>query len=517
MKDKISLLFLPFVIALIGLTIGYTFLHWLIFIEIEIFPLKEIITDFGIPTVLSGVTVWFLLRPKFKILILEVKNGNLRDFYSFMLWIILTVPLVIAQVYMVSATGKLNELTSANEINNSELTKYYTIKDYFIDKKKIGVHSAFDVSGKHNDQFNMHIYIALPIFKSALEARSAGIEPKAWLGIEYKKSISNRLEPNEKEIEYQQFANKSQADFDTKNVSQFIYLERIGYSDQRDGFVEAMDKNPNYEPNEIILKAINRPFPERNGSKFSWLIGSALVGSIIWLLMVFIPKIDNKQLKRIKAGKPDKEEEKEIQDFISFLIPKEGFFITPIIVYLNILVFIIMMTAGLGFISIKGQDLLIWGANYRPSTTDGQWWRLFSSIFLHGGFMHLLFNMYGLLFVGIILEPVLGRVKYLSAYLLTGVLASCASLWWYDATISVGASGAIFGMYGLFLALILTKIFSPDFSKAFLLSTLVFVGFNLLMGITGGIDNAAHIGGLISGFIIGLILTPTLNKVGKEE
>ena len=89
-------------------------------------------------------------------------------------------------------------------------------------------------------------------------------------------------------------------------------------------------------------------------------------------------------------------------------------------------------------------------------------------------------------------------------------------MWWYEATISVGASGAIFGMYGVFLAFMLTKIFHPDFSKSFLLSTTVFVGFNLLMGFTGGIDNAAHIGGLISGFIIGLVLTPILNKEGKE-
>ena len=124
--------------------------------------------------------------------------------------------------------------------------------------------------------------------------------------------------------------------------------------------------------------------------------------------------------------------------------------------------------------------------------------------------------MYGLLFVGMFLEPVLGKTKFLVSYLVAGILASVASLWWYEATISVGASGAIFGMYGLFLAFMLTKIFHPDFSKSFLLSTVVFVGFNLLMGLTGGIDNAAHIGGLISGFIIGLVLTPILNKEGKE-
>lgn len=520
MKDKFTLLFKPFLIALIGLTIGYTFLHWLIFIELEIFPLKKIITNFGIPIVLTGLTAWFFLRPRFKLLNLEAKKGNWRDFYSFILWMILTVPLIIAQEYVVSATGKLTELNSINEISNSELTKYYTIRNYYIDKNTIGAHSSFDVSGKHNDKFNMHIYIALPMFESALDTNNTDIEPFAWLGIEYKETISNRLEANEKEEKYQEFANESQIDFDNKNVSKFIYLDRLGHSDERDGFIEAIEKNPIYEPNNIILKAINEPFEARNGSKLSWIIGSCIVGSVIWLIMLFIPKIETQQLKRIKAGKPDKEAQEELRDFIDFLKPKEGYYITPILIYLNITVFIIMMFAGLGFMSFKGQDLLIWGANYRPTTMDGEWWRLLTSTFLHGGLMHLLFNMYGLLFVGMFLEPVLGKSKFLISYLITGILASITSLWWYDATISVGASGAIFGMYGLFLAFMLTKIFHPDFSKSFLLSTVVFVGFNLLMGLTGGIDNAAHIGGLVSGFIAGLILTPILKneeqKVGNN-
>src|SRR5206468_1493030 len=103
-----------------------------------------------------------------------------------------------------------------------------------------------------------------------------------------------------------------------------------------------------------------------------------------------------------------------------------------------------------------------------------------------------------------------GRIKYAIIYLVTGILASAASLWWHDATVSIGASGAIFGLYGVFLALLLTKIYPKEFSKPFLASTLIFVGYNLVMGLTGGIDNAAHIGGLVSGFIIGLILYPQL-------
>ena len=126
--------------------------------------------------------------------------------------------------------------------------------------------------------------------------------------------------------------------------------------------------------------------------------------------------------------------------------------------------------------------------------------------------MHLLANMAGLLFAGVFLEPVLGRSKFLFVYLLTGVLASCASIVWYSATVSVGASGAIFGLYGLMLALLLTKVFPPVLGKAFLVSTLIFIGYNLLMGLSGGIDNAVHIGGLVSGFVVGLMVSPALRN-----
>lgn len=515
MKDKIYLLFKPFVLALIGLTVGYTFLHWVLFIAFELFQLKEIITNFGIPVVLTGLTAFFILRPRLKILNLQAKYGNWEDFYSFILWIVLTIPTIIAQEYIVSATGELTELNTINEINKVEQTKYYTIKNYYIDKNGVGVYSSFEVSGKNNDSFNMYIYFTLPIFEKASD--TGKVEPPAWIGTEYRKTISNRLELSEKEQKYNEFANESQKDFDLKNVSDFVYLDRLSHSDKREGYINSIMTNPSYKPNDIVFEAVNEPFEARNGNKLAWIFGTSLIGSIIWLIMLLIPKIDKRQLKRIKEGKPDKEAQEEMQDFIELLRLKEGYFITPIFIYVNIGVYLLMAILGLGFFTFKGQDLLVWGANYGPLTKEGDWWRLFSSIFLHGGLIHLFANMYGLLFVGIFLEPLLGRTKFLTAYILTGILASISSIWWYEATVSVGASGAIFGLYGVFLALLITKVFPTDFTITFLISTVIFIGFNLLMGLRGGIDNAAHIGGLLSGFVVGLILYPILKKQAIHE
>lgn len=137
----------------------------------------------------------------------------------------------------------------------------------------------------------------------------------------------------------------------------------------------------------------------------------------------------------------------------------------------------------------------------------GQFWRLLTSIFLHAGIIHLVANLYALLFVGAVLEKAIGKNKFLLAYIVTGVFASLSSLIFHDNIVSVGASGAIFGLFGVLLALLHFKEFNvTDISKKnLLLSVGLFIFYNIIYGFNKpGIDNAAHIGGLLSGFIIGL-------------
>jgi rhomboid protease GluP len=202
----------------------------------------------------------------------------------------------------------------------------------------------------------------------------------------------------------------------------------------------------------------------------------------------------------------------KITNFFSLFIPAEGYYITPILLNINILIFLIMIFTGVNFFLPDTESLLHWGANFKPLTLDGQWWRLFTACFLHIGIFHLLMNMYALLYIGLLLEPYLGKTRFLAAYIITGIASSLASLWWNDITISAGASGAIFGMYGVFLALLTTKLLDQSVKKALIASIAIFVGYNILNGLktNSGIDNAAHIGGLISGIIIGYAFIPSL-------
>lgn len=202
----------------------------------------------------------------------------------------------------------------------------------------------------------------------------------------------------------------------------------------------------------------------------------------------------------------------KIKEFFSVFIPQGTHFINPIIININILIFILMLLSGVNFFEPDNVSLLNWGANFKPSTLDGQWWRLITNCFLHIGIIHLLFNMYALLYIGVLLEPILGKTRYAIAYILTGICASIVSLWWHDITISAGASGAIFGMYGVFIALLTTNLLEKKTKKALTSSIFIFVGYNLANGLKSGIDNAAHIGGLLSGIIIGYAMIPSLKN-----
>lgn len=127
-------------------------------------------------------------------------------------------------------------------------------------------------------------------------------------------------------------------------------------------------------------------------------------------------------------------------------------------------------------------------------------------MFVHSGIMHLLYNIVALFIAAIYLEPLLSRKNYLILYFLSGLCADIVSISWYYHTVSVGASGAIFGLFGATLALLLTDVFPEGSKQSVLISTGAIAGFSLLMGLLGFSDNAAHVGGLFAGAVIGLVM-----------
>lgn len=199
------------------------------------------------------------------------------------------------------------------------------------------------------------------------------------------------------------------------------------------------------------------------------------------------------------------EEEKKKGSLLSFFIPRKGFIATPILIDINILVFILMVASGVGVFEPSTLALLKWGADFGPLTLTGDWWRTVTCNFIHIGGFHLAMNLYAFMFVGLFLEQLIGSRRMFASYLLTGLCSAVFSLYMHAETISAGASGSIFGLYGIFLAFLLFHGIAKEQRKALLTSILIFVGYNLVYGMKEGIDNAAHIGGLLSGFLLGIV------------
>jgi rhomboid protease GluP len=186
--------------------------------------------------------------------------------------------------------------------------------------------------------------------------------------------------------------------------------------------------------------------------------------------------------------------------------------VTVYIVAANVGVFVLMVLSGVSPLQPNTQQLLRWGADFGPLSLGTQPWRMLAANYLHIGFIHLFFNMWCLWNLGALAERVFDGWTYFLVYTLSGLAGSLASLWWHPMVIGAGASGAIFGLAGALLAaLYLGKLPIPkEAVQKTTKSLLLFAGYNLFFGLSAGIDNSAHIGGLLGGFITGALLAKRL-------
>jgi rhomboid protease GluP len=190
--------------------------------------------------------------------------------------------------------------------------------------------------------------------------------------------------------------------------------------------------------------------------------------------------------------------------------------VTPAIVFLNVAILVLMGLEGANVLMPHSATMIEWGANVGPLTTSGEAWRLVTSMFLHFGVIHLLFNMWILWDVGRLVERLVGSAGFAIGYLISGFFGSVASLAWHShhVVVGAGASGAVFGVFGMLLGFSCLQRGST-FSNIFREhrnSTLFFIGFNVFIGLSvEWIDMAAHLGGLLAGFFCGLILSQNLD------
>lgn len=217
--------------------------------------------------------------------------------------------------------------------------------------------------------------------------------------------------------------------------------------------------------------------------------------------------------RRIRFEVPPPQQPKEPQSDGASLFGSH-FIVTPAIVIINAVVFVLMILSGVDFVRPTAQSVLDWGANYGPKTMAGEWWRLATCMFLHFGILHVGLNMFVLWGLGRLVERLVGSVGFLVVYFLSGVLASVASLVWSPVVVAAGASGAVFGVAGTllgFLALRRDTVPGPVLRNV-RNNLIFFVGINIVFGLTvPGVDLVAHMGGFVGGCVCGLVLSQPIS------
>ncbi len=190
--------------------------------------------------------------------------------------------------------------------------------------------------------------------------------------------------------------------------------------------------------------------------------------------------------------------------------------VTFVLLVLNFVIFGLEIWAG-GADNV--QVLLNFGAAYGPYLRRGEYWRLVMPIFLHGGWLHILGNSYALFFLGPILERVYGYGRYATIYVAAGMGGAFLSME-ASKTISVGASGAIFGIAG---AMVVTgyvhrDVIPPRWGRAFGRGIIPFIALNLALGLSvHGVDNWGHLGGLASGVLLAFLIPPPRHNLPYGE
>jgi len=176
---------------------------------------------------------------------------------------------------------------------------------------------------------------------------------------------------------------------------------------------------------------------------------------------------------------------------------------------INIIAFLLPLLEGVNVMNMSAKYLASIGGLFGPLVIlEGEIWRLVSAMFLHGGIEHILMNMLSLFIVGRSLEMFFSKTSYLIIYFISAFVGSLISIYFHPVTVGIGASGAIFGLFGALIGFVLVhrKRMQDDFMefmKSFGLLLLLNLGIGLLFP---SVDLSAHIGGLVAGIIGGIFV-----------
>lgn len=500
---KLKIIFIPYLITFITIISTYTFLRWLLDIELDAFSANDEIFEFYIPFAISFVVLPLLMRKRVRFL--TTKKG--KEFGSFLLFIMsvaLLIPLSVLQVVITTSPYNLIELNNESEIVKFSEEKYFNISTFDIQPNSALYDTQVRVEGRHGESLKTNLYITVPMNRNL----------NIWHGIFFRHSMSNRATDIEKEDEYKKFIDRSNKEFQEYDYTKAQYFELLTKSEFRENFLRVIRKKHSFSSEAYVLLPRYHKFEQRAAATYDFFIMISILGAIIVFAFLKMPIVDEQKLKEYKTNKYPKDDFSS--KVINIFIFKAGCPATTVLVNLTIIIFIYCTFIGINPFYPSANKLLEIGGVKRDLVLQGEYWRLMSAVFIHAGIAHLFLNVMCLCIFGPMLERFIGSFKYILVFLISGIMGSVASITWYESTVSIGASGAIYGALGALIVLAYYEVLDKPSRSIVWVLAFSLISTGVAMGLFLNIDNAAHFGGLLAGMFIARIMVIKMNKADLQ-
>ncbi|MBO6516601.1 MAG: rhomboid family intramembrane serine protease [Bacteroidia bacterium] len=489
-RIKVLYIFIPFLLISVVSIALYSGLSWLLTIYRPILHIKEDMLVVVLPMIIGWIPVCRAMRRRIRIL--KPSRDHDHFFYFLIMGGVVVISLIIWQTYLQKASYPLIKVNSVEEVKDYPNERYFQVDTFHVLARNRLPHTNSRVSGRNGQNLTYSLFLSCPF-----ESDTSGL----WYGVKYYVTMSNYSNSDRKDEVYNEFIENSMDSFERYDFKHAQYFKKEPYSDDLDGFHRAIERHKpelvNYAP--IVLTPEDEPFEERVERSSIWRYRFFALGSLAFLIVILFAKIDPKGLKRFEEKKPYVHNDTAF--WVELLNP---FSVNPTawLVWANLLVLMYLMFTGANIMAPSFDDLARYSLN-RTAFLDGEYWRLLTSMFVHGGIGHLLVNMVGLVLGGFFLIPHVRAIPFLIIYIMCGIAGGLTSIYWHDNSFGVGASGAVFGLYGLMTALNLFDIIPKYERRSTWTLIAAFAGIGFLFGLLGGIDNSAHVGGFLFGFVSG--------------
>lgn len=483
---------------MMGIIIGYGCLRWLLDIQLGLLPFQENTLDFWIPAFLTCLPMWFWMRPRAQLLDGSWGEENEELLYLFLMTMAIVIPTYASQCYLKTRSFDLIEVNTAAQVQAMPDEKYFKIASFLLDTNHIISDTHSKVLGETEDQIRYKEYFLCP-FKGTTSL---------WYYFSYQEIIGNTLYGQEEKAYHQRFLAASKKAFGRSIRSPITYFERLDNTDDHSYYTTVLDlHHPNLDISHlIVLRPQTSPFKARTGAYFFWTWASALVGALlIWIMVIYTPL---NRAAWVSFGKEPMRRNPSLKKVLQPIDPRGSYKATAFLFWASILFFAVALFLGAGNYVPNSSQWLSWGTlSGEAVLKKGEYWRVFTALFVAGSFGFLLFNLLILVITGMFLEPLLGSAKTLWSYFLLGIIANAASVYWYrlDLWAPAGSVGLV-GWCGLLFFFSAIRTYGSR-HRTFLWNFLISYGLLLFfIDIVGGFNTAAHIFSFLGGFELGLLL-----------